>query len=203
MTVSTESESLSNKKLEAETRKLEAEARKLESDTAAARGAQWRAWLVSMSVVVGIGVSAAGIYNTLSEIAYRNRQLALASQVQSNEIFLNQVLDRMSGIKVVRSEVDPKTGQLALKSRDNYGDIIQVGAYGAAVSLACRFDNLRLTAQAALTFQLAAWPEDVAARDMLRRLDTGCPAGWDRLTDQERGDWNRYQAGQRPTSSPR
>lgn len=189
MTESTGAESFNTRKLEAEIRKLEAETRKLESEVVAARSAQWRAWLVSLSVVAGIGVSAIGIYNTLSEIAFRNRQLGLEAQVQSSEIFLNQVLDRMSGIKVVRSEIDAKTGQLALKSRDNYGDIIQVGAYGAAVSLACQFDNLRLAAQTALTFQLGVQPKDIAARDMLRRIEDGCPAGWDRLTTQERTNW--------------
>jgi hypothetical protein len=192
MAESNELESFNVKKLEAETRKLEAEARKLESETAAARSAQWRAWIVSLSVVVGIGVSAIGVYNTLSEIAFKNRQLGLESQVQSNEMFLNQVLDRMSGIKVVHSEVDNTTGQLVLKSRDNYGDVIQVGAYGAAVSLACLFDNLRLAAQTALTFQLAVQPKDIAARDMLRRIDDGCPSGWDRLTEVERSEWFRH-----------
>ena len=181
-------ETFNLKKLEVETRKLEAEIHKLKGEADAARSAQWRAWIVSLSVVVGIGVSAFGIYETLTEIAFRNRQLALESQVQSNEIFLNQVLDRMSGIKVVRLEAD-RTGKLVLKSRDNYGDIIQVGSYGAAVSLACRFDNLRLTAQTALTFQLAMQPKDIAARDMLRRIEDGCPSGWDRLTEQEKKEW--------------
>jgi len=163
----------------------------MESEVAAARSTQWRAWIVSLSVVVGIGVSAFGIYETLTEIAFRNRQLGLESQVQSNEMFLNQVLDRMSGIKVVHSEVDTKTGKLALKSRDSYGNVIQVGSYGAAVALACRFDNLRLAAQTALTFQLVQQPRDIAARDMLRRLEDGCPSGWDRLTAQEKSEWFR------------
>ena len=178
------------KKLEVETRKLEAEIHKLESEATATRSAHWRAWIVSMSVIIGIGVSAFGIYETLTEIAFRNRQLGLESQVQSHEIFLNQVLDRMSGIKVVRLEAD-KTGKLVLKSRDNYGGVIQVGSYGAAVSLACRFDNLRLATQTALTFQFAVQPRDIAARDMLRRLEVGCPAGWDRLTEQEKREWFR------------
>ena len=185
-------QTLNLRKLEVEIRKLEAERHKLESEAVAARGTQWRAWIVSLSVVVGIGVSAFGIYETLTEIAFRNRQLGLESEVQSNEMFLNQVLDRMSGIKVVRTEVDVETGELVLKSRDNYGDVIQVGSYGAAVALACRFDNLRLAAQTALTFQLAQQPRDIAARDMLRRLEDGCPSGWDRLTAQERSMWFQH-----------
>ena len=170
-------------------RKLEAEIAKLEADTAATRNAQLRAWFVSLSVVVGIGVSAFSIYESLTEIAFRNRQLGLESQVQSNEIFLNQVLNRMSGIQVVRDELDPDTGKLELKSRDRYADIIQVGSYGAAVALACKFDNLALAAQAALTFQLAQQPLDFAARDMLKRIEDGCPPGWDRLTDREKAEW--------------
>ena len=104
-------------------------------------------------------------------------------------MFLNQVLDRMSGIKVIHSEFDSNKGRLILKSRDNYGDVIQVGSYGAAVALACQFDNLRLAAQTALTFQLAQQPRDIAARDMLQRLENGCPPGWDRLTPQEKNEW--------------
>lgn len=179
------------KKLDAETRKLQAEIEKLNREGVAARYAEPRAWLVSLSVVVGIGVSVFGIYEALSEIGFRNRQLGLEAQVKSNEIFLNQVLDRMSGIKVVRLEAD-KQGRLKLKSRDNYGDIIQVGSYGAAVSLACQFKNLRLAAQSALTFQVAVQPKDVSAKDMLRRLERGCPSGWDELTDEEKQNWYKH-----------
>ena len=110
-------------------------------------------------------------------------------------MFLNQVLDRMSGIQVVRNEVDPTTGDLVLKSRDNYGDVIQVGSYGAAVALACQFNNLTLAAQTALTFQLAVQPLDIAARDMLKRLEDGCPPGWDRLTEEEKKEWFRRARG--------
>ena len=188
-------ERLKVRKLALEIDKLEAERNKLKAETDAARGAQWRAWLVSLSVIVGIGVSAFGIYQTLTDIAFKNRQLGLESQVQSNEMFLNQVLDRMSGIQVVRKEVDPETGQLVLKSRDSYGDVIQVGSYGAAVALACQFENLILAAQTALTFQLAEQPRDIAARDMLRRIEEGCPPGWDRLTVEEKEEWFRHARG--------
>ena len=182
-------ESLRIKKIAAEIDNLRAEQEKFAAEAASARGAQLRAWIVSLSIVIGIGVSVLGIYETLSEVAFRNRQLGLESQVQSNEMFLNQVLNRMSGIKVVHKEVDSNTGELTLKSQDSYGDVIQVGSYGAAVALACQFDNLTLAAQTALTFQLAHQPLDIAARDMLQRIENGCPPGWDRLTDTEKDAW--------------
>jgi len=179
------------KKIETETRKLEAEIHKLESEIAEARRGQLRGWITSLSVVVGIGVSVYGVFSSLSEIAFRNRQLGLEAQVRSHEIFLNQVLDRMSGVKVAHHEVNSKTGELALQSQDQYGAVIQVGAYGSAVSLACRFDNLRLAALSALTYQLALYPNDVYAKDMLQRIERGCPSGWDRLTEQEKNEWLR------------
>lgn len=110
-------------------------------------------------------VSAAGIYQSLAEIGYKNRQLGLQAEVQSHQIFLNEVLDRLSGMTVVRYETRPD-GVLALASREQYGDVTTLGAYGAAIALACKFDNLILPAQSAFTFQLAAHPDDVGARDM-------------------------------------
>jgi len=184
-----ELESANLRKIETETRKLETEILKLENEITEARSGRIRSWIVSMSVVIGIGVSVFGVYNSLSEIAFHNRQLGLETQVRSQEIFLNQVLDRMSGVKVVHKEVGGKSGTLKLKSQDTYGGVIQVGSYGAAVSLACRFDNLRLATQSALAFQLAKYPTDVSAKAMLQRIEQGCPSGWERLTNEERSEW--------------
>jgi hypothetical protein len=176
------------RKVELETGKLAAEIQKLQDETIAVRSAHLRGWIVSLSIVAGIGVSVVGIYKSLTEIAFNNRQLGLETQVRSHEIFLNQVLDRMSGIKVIHQELNDD-GQMVPKTRDSYGDVIQVGAYGSAVSLACRFEDLRLPALSALTAQLAMQPTDLGAEAMLRRIEQGCPMGWDRLTDQEKTAW--------------
>jgi hypothetical protein len=194
MSETSEVESANLKKVEAETRKLETEIRKLESEITAARSGQLRGWIVSLSVVVGIAVSVVGVKKSLHEIEVSNLQLGIEAQVRSHEIFLNQVLDRMSSVKTAHYEVDQKTGKKVFKSQDEYGHVTQVGSYGSAVSLACRFDNLRLPAQSALTYQVARYPADITAREMLQRIERECPPGWDRLTEQETAEWSKIFA---------
>ncbi len=129
----------------AEVRKLEAEIRKLEADTAVARGGLIRGWIISASVAIGILVSSVGVYQSLAEIAFKNKQLAMEALIRSQEVFLNNVLDRISGVKV-RYEKAGENGEVKFAGRDRFGGTTQVGAYAAAVSLSCEFKNLRLAA---------------------------------------------------------
>lgn len=172
-----------------EKNKIEAEIRKLESDISLTHGAKIRGWITTVSVSVGIVVTVFQVYQTLSDISLKNRQLAMESGIRSHQVFLNDVLDRMSGIKSVRNKVD-KDGVLKLDSNETYGDTTQVGSYGAATALACDFQNLRLPAEAALTYQVAKYPKDKGAMTMLKRLKEKCPPGWDTIADDEKVFWN-------------
>ena len=177
-----------DEKAKLERDKLRAEIDKLESDVSAARGSQIRAWITAVSVSFGIVVTVFQVYQTLADIAMKNRQLAMESQIQSHQLFLNQVLDRMSGIKSVHNKVNEE-GVLELESNETYGDVTQAGSYGAATALACEFSNLRFPAEVALTFQVAVQPKDIVAATMLERLNKQCPPGWNAMTGDERSSW--------------
>ncbi len=171
-----------------ERRKIEAEIEKLQCEANSARDAQRRGWLTTLSISAGILVSCVTGYQALSDIGLKNRQLAMESQIRSHQVFLNEVLDRMSGIKTIYDKVDD-SGTLHLDRRERFGDVTQVGAYGAAAALACTFPNLSFPAEAAFSFQIAAQPKDHGASTILRRLKEGCPKGWDRLTGEEFKLW--------------
>lgn len=127
---------VSDPKLAAEIRKLDAEIRKLEREERAARWAERRKWIVSASVAFGIVVSAVSACQTLHEIGLKNRQLALESQVKSSEIFLNLVLERVSGFK---SQTEGPHGDS--ESQKVYNSLTRIGSYGLAVALACHFET--------------------------------------------------------------
>ena len=151
----------------------EAEIRKLEAEAAATQATRVRGWINSLSVVVGIIVSSAGIYQSMIDLAFKNRQLGIEAQVRSHEIFLNQVLDRLSGIKVSYYEQN-EAGELRLARREEFGGTTQVGAYAAAVSLACEFENLRRPAIEALAYQATLGTGDPTAQKMLAALKNEC-----------------------------
>ena len=77
------------RKVEAEIKKLESEAKKYEQEAAASRSSRIRGWITVVSVSAGIIVSAVGIYESLTNIAYKNRQLGMEAQVRSHDIYLN------------------------------------------------------------------------------------------------------------------
>jgi len=85
-----------NNRDELERIKLQREIAKIETEIRSLRTAQVRAWVTALSVGVGIIVSAIGLYQTLKEIRHKDRQLAMEAQIRSHEIFLNQVLDKIS-----------------------------------------------------------------------------------------------------------
>ena len=171
-----------------EHKKLRAEINKLESDVSVARGAQIRGWITAVSISAAIIATVFQVFQTLSDIAVKNRQLAMESQIRSHQLFLNEVLDRMSGIKTIHYKAN-ENGILKMESREMYGDVTWVGSYGSATALACEFPNLRFPAEVALTFQLAAQPKDFSAAAMLTRLKENCPHGWNSITNDEQKSW--------------
>jgi len=177
-----------------ELEKLRAEINKLESEAIEARGAQVRGWITAVSISVGIIVTVFQLYRTLSDISLNNRQLAMESQIRSHQLFLNEVLDRMSGIKTVHNRVNKK-GLLQLEGNETYGNVTQVGSYGSATALACEFPNLRFPAEVALAYQHSAHPQDIGAATMLKRLQAKCPPGWDSMTNEEQNSWFETMGG--------
>jgi hypothetical protein len=162
-------------KEEWELKKIQAEVDKLHKEAKLINGNKVRAWITVFSVAFGIIVSTIGGYKTLAEIAANNKQQAMEAQIRSHQIFLNHVLDRMSGTKVDYSEYT--SAGLKLIKRESYGGTTQVGAYAAAISLACEFENLRLPAEQALSFQIATAPKDNSARMMLEIYRQKCKPG--------------------------
>ncbi len=158
----------------AKARKLEAEIRKLEVETAVTRGGLIRGWITSLSLTIGILVSCVGLYKSLNEIAFKNRQLAIEASIRSQEVFLNNVLDRISGVKVRHEKVD-ENGEVKFTGRDRFGGTTQVGAYAAAVSLSCEFANLRSATKEALRYQIeSSSGGDERAQRMLTIFETEC-----------------------------
>jgi hypothetical protein len=162
-----------NNRDELERIKLQREIAKIETEIRSLRTAQVRAWVTALSVGVGIIVSAIGLYQTLKEIRHKDRQLAMEAQIRSHEIFLNQVLDRISGIKTEYWELR-KVGEkeeLVNVKDSRYGGTTMVGAYAAAVSLAKAFPALRGPAKEALERQGGE-----RARRFLQELGESSPA---------------------------
>ena len=144
-----------NNRDELERIKLQSEIAKIDMETRSLRSTQMRAWLTALSVVIGIIVSTFGLYETLTEMRHKDRQLAMEAQVRSHEIFLNQVLDRMSGIKTAYWELR-KVGDKEKMVNVNavrFGGTTMVGAYAAAVSLAKAFPDLQGPTVEALRYQ--------------------------------------------------
>lgn len=149
--------------------KLQKEIKKIEAETQSLITSQLRGWLTAFSVIVGITASAFGIvlssfgvYQTLKEIQLKNKQLIIESQnqamqakIRSHEIFLNQVLDRISGIKTEYHELkeEGKEWKMVNVRDDRFGGTTMSGAYAAAVSLANEFPWLRSAAKEALLKQ--------------------------------------------------
>ena len=162
-------------KQEWETKKLQAEVNKLQNEASLIQSKKVRAWIMVVSVAVGIIVSSVGIYKSMSEIASKNKQLSMESTIRSHQIFLNHVLDRMSGIQTDTEELN-SDGNLMIVKRERFGGTTQVGAYAAALALACEFKNLRLPAEEALKWQVETTSGDKTAAVMLERLKNGCGA---------------------------
>ncbi|MFX0199644.1 MAG: hypothetical protein ACFFCW_26270 [Candidatus Hodarchaeota archaeon] len=162
-----------NNREELERIKLQREIAKIETEIRSLHTARVRAWVTALSVAVGIIVSAIGLYQTLKEIRHKDRQLAMEAQIRSHEIFLNQVLDRISGIKTEYWELRKvgKDEKLVNVKDERYGGTTMVGAYAAAVSLAKEFPALRGPAKEALERQGGD-----RARKFLQLLEKSSPA---------------------------
>jgi hypothetical protein len=152
------------------------------------RGQAHRAWVTVLSIVAGIVFTVVQIYEVTKNIALRDEQLAMESRIRSQQLFLD-ILPKMSGFKSIRDRWDDKAKKFVDESRDREGDVTMIGAYASAVALGCRFEDLRLPAQAALSFQLVVQPKDIGAETLLGRLQEGCADGWDSMNQAEMEKW--------------
>lgn len=157
-----EESKLENQKREKEIEKLAVEIKSLKSG-------QWRAWLFSFSILVGVIVSILGLFQTLSEINQKNRQLAIESQIRSHEILLTHVLDRMGGRKIGYLKRNDK-GIFIEMEREQWGPTTQRAAYAAAVSLVRIFPDLYPIVKMALTEQLETADKPIA-EEWLTKLE--------------------------------
>ncbi len=172
-----------------ELEKLRAEILKLDRESKAANGAPLRAWITSLSVVAGVLFTIYQVKEVAANIVHKERQLWMESRIRSHQLFLG-IVPRMSGVESLTDEFD-KDGVQVKREKKSFGGVTQAGAYSSAVALACEFPELRLPAEAALTFQLTVQPKDVSAETMLERITGGCEVGYDRMTDAERDRWRK------------
>ncbi len=155
--------------------KLKAEVEKIENEISLLKSNKIRAWITVISVSIGILVSAFSIYKTLAEINAKNRQLKMESQIRTHQLFLDNVLDRMSGVKKSYKERD-ENGHLKVVKQELNGPTAQVGSYAVALSLACEFPNLKFSTIKTLEFQVEMTPKDIWAKETLNRLKNNeCP----------------------------
>lgn len=168
--------------------KIQAEIRKLDQETEAMRGQARRAWVTVLSIVAGVVFTVFQIYEVTRNIALREEQLAMESRIRSQQLFLD-ILPKMSGFKSIKDRWDDEADDYVIDSRDREGDLTIVGAYASAVALGCRFEDLRLPAQAALFFQRVVQPKDIGAETLHKRLQEGCADGWDGMNEAEMKRW--------------
>ena len=160
-------------KEELEISKLEKEIESFDRKIRSERRTEIRTWITSASVIVGILVSTFGAYETLMEVKAKNKYLAIEAQIRSRDIFLNQVLDKMSGTKVKHYELG-SDGEFKEVRREKYARTTQYGAYAVAITLAKEFEHLCPAVKKVLTMQDPSEPEYVAS--LLAELNTvpGC-----------------------------
>jgi len=84
-----------------------------------------REWIVSASIVIGIGVTLISGFSTLSSISTKNNEQALKARIETTNLFLSKVLPAITDTDV------------ASKNATKFG------AYMAAVRLANDFPDLQ------------------------------------------------------------
>lgn len=173
-----------------ETERIQAEIRKLNQETEASRSSARRAWVAVLSLISGVIFTVFQIYEVSHNMSLRDKQLAIESQIRSQQLFLN-ILPKMSGFKSIKDRWDDENQKFVIESREREGNVTIIGAYAAAVALGCRFEDLRLPAQAALFFQLVKQPKDISAKTLQKRLHEGCAEGWEVMTDDEMESWSK------------
>ena len=153
-----------------ELNKLKVEVKKIENEISLLQSNKIRAWITVLSVSVGILVSAFSIYKTLAEIDSKNKQLVMESKIRTHQLFLDNVLEKMSGIKTTYRELDSK-GKLRVVKSERYGGTAQFGSYVSAYALSCEFPHLRFITMETLKFQLEQVPEDRWALEIIKLLE--------------------------------
>jgi hypothetical protein len=148
----------SSNNVDLENLKLQREIEKLEAEINSLRPAQIRAWVTSLSVIVGIIVSVAGLILTLSEIKTEYK-------IKSREILVNDLLDKISGVKVYHLE---KTdGKLDETRREMYGATVQRAAYAASLSIAKEISHLKPIVVTALEQQLGTADTEIVEQYLI------------------------------------
>jgi len=145
-----------------EEEKVIMEIRKLEIEIASIRRRDTRQMITMISVLVGIVVSGFSILTALQETNYRNKKLAMEAELQSHNLFLNTILDRIGRVKF--HYLEQKEGELKEVRQERYGVASQQTAYVAAFSLAKRFKELRPAAMTALKEQASGTKSPQAAK---------------------------------------
>lgn len=157
---------------ELEKTKLEREIALLDGQLRSNKYKELRNWITLISIFIGIAVSTISAYEVLSGIKHKNKQLAMESILRSHDIFINQILDRVSAVKSLNYEINDK-GKMILKSRNLFDTTTQRGATVAAVGLAREFKYLREPARLVIESQLATASSDPKWEDdanYLKRL---------------------------------
>jgi hypothetical protein len=149
--------------------KIEKEIAQLENEIRTNTLKEYRNWLTFISIIAAIVVSSIGAYQTLAEIRNKERQFAMESIIRSHDIFVNQVLDRISAVKS-QSYIINENGKMIEKSRETYGLTTQRGASVAAVSLAKTFRDLRGPTKNVLEVQLKTASSDPIWADEAKYL---------------------------------
>lgn len=157
-------------KKEWELTKLKAEVQKIENEISILKSNKIRAWITVISVSVGILVSVFSIYKTLAEINSKNRQLKIESQIRTHQLFLDNVLEKMSGIKTSFRELNSQ-GKLKVVKSEHYGGTAQFGSYVSAYALACEFPNLKYITLETFKFQVEQTPRDRWAVKIIKLLE--------------------------------
>ena len=150
-------------KKEWELTKLKAEVQKIENEISILKSNKIRAWITVISVSVGILVSVFSINS-------KNRQLKIESQIRTHQLFLDNVLEKMSGIKTSFRELNSQ-GKLKVVKSEHYGGTAQFGSYVSAYALACEFPNLKYITLETFKFQVEQTPRDRWAVKIIKLLE--------------------------------
>lgn len=158
--------------------KLKLEIENLQSDLLNKKSGMIKSWVLAVSVSASVIASAFAAWHAFNDISLRNQEVARESTMRSSQIFLNSILDKLSGTIVHRHIYDTScltngedcTDRSALQYRDSYPGTTQEAAYEMTISLSCEFKNLAPSAIAAFEDQLNGLSPD--ANDSKKRLQS-------------------------------
>ncbi len=155
---------------ELEIRKIEREIELLELNLKKQRRIDWRGWITSGSIAVGILVSTFGVYETLLEVRVKDKQLTIESELRTKELFLT-LLNRIMGGRKVTRHYDDKEKLVSEDRQTNMRDD-QLASYDFAITLGKDFPSLQPMITAILLRQYcnSQLPEEEEVVQKLIRL---------------------------------